>query len=72
MNVDENDIYAAKALDARARRAAKRVGLHVVKARGAETIDNRGGYMLVNQDNWIVAGERFDLSAEFIIEYCQE
>jgi len=60
------------ALDSRARRAAKRAGLITRKGRWrADTVDNRGGYRLLNPNsNWIVAGEGYDLAAEDVIEYC--
>lgn len=64
---------AEKALEQRARRAAKRIGLVAKKSRkGIGSVDNYGGFMLVDSDNWIVAGQRCDLSAEDVIEYCTE
>jgi hypothetical protein len=64
-NIDRN-------LEARARRAAARVGLRVSKSRDrTEHVNNRGGFMLFNPlHNWVVMGERFDLSAEDVIEAC--
>lgn len=63
-----------KALDARARRAAKRVGLYAKKSRArVGTADNFGGFMLVDGfTNTGVIGERFDLSAEDVIAYCRK
>ena len=59
------------AIDARARRAAKRVGLIARKSRRrVGSCDNHGGFMLVTESNAIRAGERFDLSADEVIEYC--
>lgn len=65
---------AEKALEQRARRAAKRAGLVAMKSRkGLLTIDNYGGFMLVHAHmNIIVAGQRFDMSAQEVIEYCTE
>lgn len=62
-----------EALDARARRAAKKFGLVAKKSRWrANTCDNLGGFMLVNAyTNSVEAGERFDLSAEEVFEYCK-
>ena len=60
-------------LEARARRAAKRLGLKARKApRRLETgTRNRGGFMLVNErSNFVVAGQRFNLTAEAVIECC--
>jgi hypothetical protein len=64
---------AEQALDARARRAAQRVGLVPRKSRWrANSIDNYGGFMLVDPySNVVVDGSRYDLSAEYVIDYCQ-
>ena len=64
--------FSNQALDARARRAAARCGLRAIKSRaGIGTVDNACGFQLLNE-NVIVAGERCDLSAEDVIEYCTE
>ncbi len=62
------------ALEARARRAAKKVGLLAKKSRWrVGTVDNRGGFMLLNPyTNGIVRGSHFDLSAEVVIDFCRE
>lgn len=59
------------ALEQRARRAARRAGLVAKKSRWrVGTVDNFGGFALINPiHNCIVAGSKFDLSAEAIIEY---
>ena len=37
-----------------------------------DTVDNHGEFMLVDaHTNNVVAGERFDMSAEEVIEYCK-
>jgi len=57
-------------LDAGARRAAKHAGLRARRSRWrAGSIDNCGGFQLI-RDNWIVAGEKFDLTAQDVIEVC--
>ena len=63
-----------KALDGRARRAARRVGLIARRSRWhLGSIDNLGGFMLVDpQYNVCVAGQKFDLEPEAVIDYCQE
>jgi hypothetical protein len=60
------------ALESRARRAARRVGLIAHKSRWrAGSIDNFGGFMLIDpMGNWVVNGSRFDLSAAGVIDYC--
>jgi hypothetical protein len=59
-------------LEQRARRAARRIGLLARKSRWrAHTVDNRGGFMLVNpRTSYPVKGLRFDLSAEDVIRFC--
>lgn len=60
------------AMDSRARRAAKRVGLCAIKSRRLRgTVNNLGDYRLIDpMCNAVVAGERFDLTAEEVIEVC--
>ena len=60
-------------LHAAARRAAKRVGLQARKSRlRTISLDNHGEFMLVDpMHNCIVAGERFDLSAQVVIDFCE-
>jgi hypothetical protein len=62
-----------KSLDARARRAARRVGLMAKKSRRrVKTANNQGGYMLVEpRRNYCVRGSRFELSAEDVIDSCR-
>jgi hypothetical protein len=64
----------AKAHDARARRAARRVGLLARKSRWrAGSVDNRGGFMLIEpMENRCVRGWKFNLSAEDVIAFCAE
>jgi hypothetical protein len=60
------------ALDHRARRAAKRIGLVARKSRWRrDSIDNYGGFMLIDPyRNFAVCGQRYDLTADDVIEYC--
>lgn len=60
------------ALEHRARRAARRVGLLAQKSRWrVGTIDNHGGFVLIDPyTNAVVDGSRFDLSAEEVLEHC--
>jgi hypothetical protein len=54
--------------DAIARRAARREGLEVRRSRRALSSDNKGGLMLMDPSrNWVIAGERFDVSAEAVV-----
>ena len=60
-----------KIMDGKARRAAKKIGLDIKKSRGRMSMDNFGDYMLRDPyRNWIIMGEKFDLTAEDIIELC--
>jgi hypothetical protein len=62
------------AMEARARRAAKRAGLIAKKSRWRlGTIDNFGEFCLVDAcTNCVVAGSRFDVTAEQVIDLCAE
>lgn len=62
-----------KALEDRARRAAKRIGLCAIKSRSLNPLVNHGGFMLVDPStNFPVAGFQFDLDYVEVIEYCEE
>jgi hypothetical protein len=63
-----------QAIDSRARRAARRVGLIARKSRWrAGSIDNYGDFMLVDPDGGIpVGGFRWDMTAQEVIEYCRD
>jgi hypothetical protein len=67
-------ITSTNAIEQRARRAAKRIGLIAKKSRWrAGSIDNRGGFMLIDPyTNGVVSGSRFDLSPEDILDYCAQ
>jgi hypothetical protein len=62
------------AIEARARRAARRAGLIARKSRkGLGTIDNDGGFMLIDgSSNFVVFGGRFDLTPEDVISFCKD
>lgn len=63
-----------KTLEARARRAARRVGLMARKTRWRrDSIDNHGGFMLIDlYGNYAVAGFKFDMTAGDVIAYCKD
>lgn len=62
------------AIESRARRAAQRVGLTARKSRRrVETIDNFGGFMLLDPYTGIPqAGFQFVMDAEEVIAYCAD
>jgi hypothetical protein len=64
----------AAAMDAKVRRAAKRVGLRAIKSRWRlGSIENFGKFMLNDPlRNMPAAGERFDLDAETVIAICEK
>jgi hypothetical protein len=68
------EICTEKALEARARRAAMRVGLYAKKStwrRGS--CDNYGQFMLIDAlTNTTTAGLRFDLSPQDVIDHCAQ
>ena len=62
------------ATDSRARRAARRAGLVARKSRWRwGSLDNHGEYMLVDpMTNFVVAGSRYDMTAEEVLDYCKD
>ena len=60
-------------LERRARRCARRLGLQAHKSQWRiDTKDNLGQFQLLDsQRHRIVAGEKFDLTAEEVIAFCQ-
>ena len=66
MHVTEN------ALNQRERRRARSRGLLARKSRRhVGSIYNLGGFMLIDpMTNCVVDGSRYDVSAEYVIEYC--
>jgi hypothetical protein len=66
-------IDSESTMDARARRAARRIGLLASKSRWRQhSIDNHGGFMIIDpHSNTPVQGYRWDLSAEEVIEFCR-
>ncbi|MDH6150498.1 hypothetical protein [Paraburkholderia tuberum] len=62
-----------KALEARARRAARSVDLVATKSRQRQHCDNLGRFQLVDQYvNMVVEGVRYELTPEDVIEFCAE
>jgi len=53
---------------------AKRVGLKAVKSRWRrDSVDNLGEFMLIDPiSRFAIAGFRFDLSPEEVVEFCKE
>ena len=58
--------------DAMARYWASKADYRVVKARGQQHINNRGGYKLVDAyDSTVIAGLDFDLTPKDVVEFCK-
>ena len=58
--------------EATVRRRAKRLGYYVSKSRERKHLphaNNRGCYMLINANRWVVLGRRFDASLQEIDEF---
>ena len=55
-----------------ARRAAKRVGLAIRKSRQTTLHDNNQGHFMLFDpiDNQIIGGERYDMTAQDVIDWC--
>jgi hypothetical protein len=62
------------ALESRARRVAQKCGYVARKSRlRRDSVDNRGGFMIIDSRyNVPVAGLHYELTAEDVIEWCQE
>jgi hypothetical protein len=62
-----------KAMEARARRAARKVGLVAQEARWRQfSCDKLGGFMVMDPATRMpVAGDRWHLSAQEVIQFCQ-
>lgn len=63
-----------KSREARLRKRADRQGVMLRKSRARRsTPDNHGGYMIVDRDsNWIIVGEEFDLTLDYVEAWLQE
>lgn len=61
-----------KSMEQSLRNKARRKGYSIIKSRTSATVDNCGGYRIVNENNVIVAGERYDLSLEEIEHFLNE
>ncbi len=56
----------------RLRHLAQKRGFMLRKSRGPQSRDNRGGYMIVDLRNAVVAGERFDLDLDAVEAWLAE
>ena len=65
-------MVACMSPDAKARYAARRLGLLAVKSSdGAGTDANRGGFQLIDAQDWrVLAGHTFDLLPDDVLELC--
>lgn len=62
-----------KNLESRARRLARKLDWKAVKSRWRkDSIDNHGGFQLIDDRNTVVDGAKFDLSATEVIDICQQ
>ncbi|WP_321875565.1 hypothetical protein [Burkholderia cenocepacia] len=62
-----------RALEAKARRAANNAGFVAYRSRSRLSFDNNGGFMLADsRTNAVVYGLRYDLSAQDVIEFCND
>lgn len=61
----------SKSLEQKARRAARKAGMMITKSRCGLSIDNQGGFMIINpQNNTVIAGSKFELSPDDVIAFC--
>ena len=57
--------------DSALRKAAMRKGFRICKSR-SKSPDNRGGYRVIDCNNVIVAGEKYDLTPEMVRDFFNE
>jgi len=55
--------------ESRLRSLARRAGYSVKKSRRGFSSDNLGDFMLIDENNWVVIGSRFDATLDDIEEY---
>ena len=59
----------ATAREQRIRRKARRLGYRISKSRAMISLDNSGGYMLIDEDtNFVISGFRYDLTLDDLDE----
>lgn len=56
----------------RLRAKAKRQGIVIKKLRAAHSGDNYGGYQIIDENNFIKAGERFELDIDDVEDYLNQ
>jgi hypothetical protein len=59
-------------LENRVRRKAGRIGWRVCKSRQQQHCDNHGEFQLVDDNNTVVLGDRYDASLDEIESYLDE
>ena len=73
LQMDETSRNRCEPSESTARRVAKRAGLQARKSRWRiNTVDNRGGFQILDpMRNLIMAGAKFDLTADDVIAFCR-
>ncbi len=61
-----------RALEARARRLAARLGWRIEKSRGPLSNDNQGEYAIINDYNTFEYGGQYDLEIQEVINILEE
>lgn len=54
--------------DSALRKAAERKGYKICKSRG-NLLNNRGGYRIIDCNNVIVSGEKYDMTPEMVRDF---
>jgi hypothetical protein len=57
--------------DARARDAAKRVGLRAFKSRHAWDLNDQGGFCVMDRRGIVVMGVSFNATTDDVVHYCR-
>ena len=61
-----------KQRDSRLRKRAARMGYRLVKSRRQPSLDNLGGYMIVDENGWAQAGFRYDLDLDGVEDFLSD
>lgn len=73
MPIEQRAQTSTQANGSRLRRLAAKQGYALCRSRRAESVDNLQGWMIVDPyRNWVVAGEKFDMTDEDVERFLSE
>lgn len=69
---DINEKMSNKLLEQNLHRKVTKQGYTLKKSRAAYTLDNQGGYMIIDQNNYVVAGEKYDFTLDDVKKFLED